>query len=132
LSEVSLRTFVTSPMTTWLRRRLIELLPLALLIGVALNAQSVALTAIHLYQRALSPVAARAGLSCRFTPTCSRFAEVVIEREGVVGGRDAGGYLTTCAAATCGRDDRDRTDAERQRRQTDQRRQQSPNDEEHA
>jgi len=88
---------VTSPMTTWLRRRLIELLPLALLIGVALNAQSVALTAIHLYQRALSPVAARAGLSCRFTPTCSRFAEVVIEREGVVrGGWRALRRITRC------------------------------------
>ncbi len=50
------------------------------------NAQLLALRSIHVYQRALAPAAARIGLRCRFTPTCSRYAEVVIARDGVVRG----------------------------------------------
>ena len=59
-----------SPLTSSLRWRLIGLLALALLTEVALNAQSVALTSIHLYQRTLSPVAGRAGglVSSRAVP----------------------------------------------------------------
>ena len=73
-------------MTTSFRRYLIALMGLALVTAVVLNAQPVARSSIHLYQRMVSPVAARAGLRCRFTPTCSRYAEIVIEREGVVRG----------------------------------------------
>jgi len=50
------------------------------------RAQPIALGSIHLYQRALAPAAARIGLRCRFTPTCSRYAEAVIVRDGVVKG----------------------------------------------
>jgi len=50
------------------------------------NAQPLAIRSIHVYQRALAPAAARIGLRCRFTPTCSRYAEVVIARDGVVRG----------------------------------------------
>ena len=45
-----------------------------------------AVAGIHLYQRTLSPVAARGGVVCRFTPTCSRYAETVIARDGIVRG----------------------------------------------
>ena len=53
---------------------------------IAWNAQPIALHAIHGYQRALAGPAARIGLRCRFTPTCSRYAETVIVRDGVARG----------------------------------------------
>jgi putative membrane protein insertion efficiency factor len=84
-------------MTTSLRGRLIALVALALVTAVVLNAQSVARASIHLYQRTLSPVAVRAGLRCRFAPTCSRYADLVIEREGVV----RGGWRALKRVARC-------------------------------
>jgi putative membrane protein insertion efficiency factor len=66
--------------------------------AVALNAQPLALAGIHGYQHLLSPVAARAGFRCRFTPTCSRYAEVVIARDGVV----RGGWKAIQRVARCG------------------------------
>jgi putative membrane protein insertion efficiency factor len=45
--------------------------------------QTLAIGGIHAYQRVLAPVLARAGLRCRFVPTCSRFGEVVIQRDGL-------------------------------------------------
>ena len=69
------------------------------MLGVlALKAQPLALAAIHGYQHTLSPVAARIGLRCRFTPTCSRYAETVIARDGVV----RGGWKTARRIARCG------------------------------
>ena len=65
---------------------------------VAWNAQPIALEAIHAYQHALSPVAARMGLQCRFTPTCSRYAETVIARDGIV----LGGWKAAKRVARCG------------------------------
>jgi uncharacterized protein len=55
-------------------------------VAAAANAQAIAIASIHGYQRALSPAAARIGLRCRFTPTCSRYAETVIARDGFVRG----------------------------------------------
>jgi putative membrane protein insertion efficiency factor len=51
-----------------------------------MNGQAIAIAAIHGYQRTLAPLAARAGARCRFTPTCSRYAETVVARDGVVRG----------------------------------------------
>ena len=65
---------------------------------LALNAQPIALAGIRAYQRALSPLAARVGLRCRFTPTCSRYAEVVIARDGIV----RGGWKALKRVARCG------------------------------
>lgn len=65
---------------------------------MAWNARAIALGGIHGYQRVLSPLAARAGLRCRFTPTCSRYAETVIERDGVL----RGGWKATKRVARCG------------------------------
>jgi putative membrane protein insertion efficiency factor len=66
-------------------------------VAVVWNAQAIALSGIHGYQRVLSPLAARVGLRCRFTPTCSRYAETVIARDGVV----SGGWKTVKRIARC-------------------------------
>jgi len=68
------------------------------LLAAAWNAQVIALAGIHTYQYALSPIAERIGLQCRFTPTCSRYAEIVITRDGVV----RGGWRTVKRIARCG------------------------------
>ncbi len=57
-----------------------------------------AVAGIHLYQRMLSPAAARAGAVCRFTPTCSRYAEAVIARDGIA----RGGWRALKRIARCG------------------------------
>jgi putative membrane protein insertion efficiency factor len=62
------------------------------------NAQTLALHSIHVYQRVLAGPAARIGLRCRFTPTCSRYAEVVIARDGAV----RGGWRALKRIARCG------------------------------
>ena len=53
---------------------------------------------IHVYQRTLSPTARRIGIRCRFTPSCSRYAEAVIARDGVV----RGGWKSIKRIARCG------------------------------
>ena len=65
---------------------------------MAANAQAIAIASIHGYQHALSPAAARIGLRCRFTPTCSRYAETVIARDGVL----RGGLRAVARIARCG------------------------------
>lgn len=62
------------------------------------HAQTLAIGSIHVYQRALAPAAARVGLRCRFTPTCSRYAEAVIARDGVV----RGGLKALARVVRCG------------------------------
>jgi hypothetical protein len=64
----------------------------------AQHAQGLAIGSIHLYQRTLAPAAARIGLRCRFTPTCSRYAEMVVARDGVV----RGGVKALKRIARCG------------------------------
>ncbi len=60
-----------------------------------------ALAGIRGYQAALSPLVARAGLRCRFTLSCSRYAEVVIARDGIVrGGLKAVGRIARCGPWT--------------------------------
>lgn len=75
---------------------------IALLAGAAwtasLRGQTIAIAAIHGYQQRLAPLAARAGARCRFTPTCSRYAETVISRDGVT----RGGWRALKRIARCG------------------------------
>jgi putative membrane protein insertion efficiency factor len=59
---------------------------------------AIAIASIHGYQRAVAPTAARIGLRCRFTPTCSRYAETVIARDGIV----RGGWRAMSRIARCG------------------------------
>jgi putative membrane protein insertion efficiency factor len=57
-----------------------------------------AISAIHAYQHTVSPLAGSAGLQCRFTPTCSKYAETVIARDGLV----AGSWRTLTRIVRCG------------------------------
>jgi hypothetical protein len=57
-----------------------------------------AVAGIHFYRRTLSHRAARAGAVCRFTPTCSHYAEAVIARDGIL----RGGWLALKRVARCG------------------------------
>ena len=61
------------------------------------GARPVALAAIHFYQQHVSDLAATTGHRCRFTPTCSRYAEAAIARDGVV----RGGWKTVKRIARC-------------------------------
>jgi putative membrane protein insertion efficiency factor len=47
---------------------------------------AVAVAAIHVYQHTMAPLLERAGVRCRFTPTCSHYAEAVIARDGLLRG----------------------------------------------
>ena len=69
----------------------------AIAAAAAAYAQPAALGSIHLYQRAGAPIASRIGLRCRFTPTCSHYAEAVIARDGVV----VGGWRALKRVARC-------------------------------
>jgi putative membrane protein insertion efficiency factor len=53
---------------------------------------------IHLYQATLSKWYARAGVQCRFTPTCSHYGEAVIRRFGAT----RGGWLAMRRVVRCG------------------------------
>jgi putative membrane protein insertion efficiency factor len=58
----------------------------------------VAVGAIHLYQATLSPLYARAGVRCRFTPSCSHYGEAVVQRFGAV----RGGWMAMKRVLRCG------------------------------
>ena len=64
-------------------------------------ADRIVLAGIDFYQERLAPAARRAGITCRFVPSCSHYAEVVIARDGVVrGGWRALGRIARCTPAT--------------------------------
>ena len=65
---------------------------------MAWNGQHLVIAGIHGYQRTLSPLGAQLGMHCRFTPSCSRYAEAVIARDGVV----KGGWAALRRIARCG------------------------------
>jgi putative membrane protein insertion efficiency factor len=53
---------------------------------------------IHAYQHTLSPVMPTLGVQCRFTPTCSHYADAVIARDGAV----VGSWRAVKRLARCG------------------------------
>jgi len=57
-----------------------------------------ALAGIHAYQAVLSPLYARVGVQCRFTPTCSHYGEAVVREFGVA----RGGWLAITRVLRCG------------------------------
>jgi hypothetical protein len=70
----------------------------AIVVGLlAWNAQSIARAGVHGYQHAVAPVMTRIGVRCRFTPSCSRYAEAVIARDGVM----RGGWKSLKRIARC-------------------------------
>jgi putative membrane protein insertion efficiency factor len=82
-------------------RTLAGLAATALLLVAALNARPLAIAGVHGYQRTLSPLIARAGLRCRFTPSCSHYAEIVIARDGALrGGWEAVKRVARCNPLT--------------------------------
>jgi uncharacterized protein len=58
----------------------------------------VTIGAIHLYQRTASRAMPTIGIRCRFEPTCSRYSEAVLKRDGLV----RGSWLTVRRLARCG------------------------------
>jgi uncharacterized protein len=52
---------------------------------------------IHVYQRIGSPVVAQAGFRCRFSPSCSHYGVMAIEKYGFA----RGGWLTARRIARC-------------------------------
>jgi uncharacterized protein len=65
---------------------------------VACEGRAIVVGGIHAYQRTTAPVAARVGLRCRFAPTCSRYAESTIARDGLI----RGGWKSIKRIARCG------------------------------
>jgi len=59
---------------------------------------ALAVRAIHAYQHTASPVLSRIGFACRFTPTCSHYAETSLRKHGIV----AGGWRALKRVARCG------------------------------
>lgn len=57
-----------------------------------------AITAIHVYQATLSRAFAATGVACRFTPTCSHYAEACLRRFGLV----RGGGMALARVLRCG------------------------------
>jgi putative membrane protein insertion efficiency factor len=54
-------------------------------------------TGIQVYQRVGSPLVAKAGFRCRFTPSCSHYGALAIEKYGFA----RGGWLTARRIARC-------------------------------
>jgi putative membrane protein insertion efficiency factor len=65
---------------------------------LAFEGQTLAIGAIHVYQRTFAGLVARAGLRCRFAPTCSRYAEAVIAADGPL----RGGWKAVKRISRCG------------------------------
>jgi hypothetical protein len=57
-----------------------------------------AIAGIHLYRSMVSPALGAAGVECRFTPSCSRYAEAVIARDGIL----RGSWLAARRVVRCG------------------------------
>ena len=53
---------------------------------------------IHVYQHTLSQAMPGIGIQCRFTPTCSRYADAVIARHGAL----VGSWMTFRRLLRCG------------------------------
>ena len=69
---------------------------LTLFVG-AVAGRPLAIGGIHAYQRLLAPMTSRLGIECRFTPSCSRYGEIAIARDGVL----SGGWQAVRRVARC-------------------------------
>lgn len=94
-------------MTTTTRRRLLAAIVLCLMLGLVVDllraperqwSAALLLVAIDWYQARVSPQMETAGVRCRFAPSCSRFAETVICRDGTARGL----WRTAGRLARCG------------------------------
>jgi putative membrane protein insertion efficiency factor len=55
-------------------------------------------TGIHVYQHTLGPMMPVVGVQCRFTPTCSHYADAVIQKHGAL----VGSWMTLKRLLRCG------------------------------
>ena len=55
-------------------------------------------TGIHVYQHTLGPMMPVVGVECRFTPTCSHYADAVIQKHGAL----VGSWMTFRRLLRCG------------------------------
>lgn len=55
-------------------------------------------TGIHVYQHTLGPLMPVVGVQCRFTPTCSHYADAVIQKHGAL----TGSWMTLKRLLRCG------------------------------
>ena len=53
---------------------------------------------VHAYQGTLAPLMPVVGVQCRFRPTCSRYADAVIEKHGAM----VGSWMTFKRLLRCG------------------------------
>ena len=82
-----------------LRQALLPLVLAAAFVALlSLDPQATAVRGIRVYQQTVAPAAARVGLRCRFAPTCSRYGEAVIARDGLI----RGGWKAVRRVARCG------------------------------
>lgn len=82
-------------MVTLTRRRKVAMVGAALLVLMVLDftrapadqlSAKFLLSGIHLYQATLSPINRKAGVRCRFQPTCSHYGEGAIRKYGALVG----------------------------------------------
>jgi hypothetical protein len=75
-----------------MRRRLLVCALLVLITGLVLDLRrapdqqvlvAASVRGIHFYQRTASPLVGRAGFQCRFTPTCSHYGELALQKYGI-------------------------------------------------
>ena len=64
----------------------------------ARTSTAMAVGAIHVYQATLSRLYPKAGVQCRFTPSCSHYAETCVRQFGVA----RGGWLALKRVIRCG------------------------------
>lgn len=79
-------------------RVIVGVLACAVLATAALAGQPLALAGIRGYQRTVGPIVTLVMGPCRFTPSCSRYAEAVIARDGLA----RGGWKAVRRIARCG------------------------------
>ena len=96
MAPAARRILRTTTMALPVPRTLAGLAAIAAL-AVALNARPLAIAGVHGYQRTIAPLTARAGIRCRFTPSCSHYAEIVIARDGAI----RGGWKAVKRIARC-------------------------------
>lgn len=60
-------------------------------------AKKVSIILLKVYRYCFSPILSAAGANCRFTPSCSVYAEIAIARHGIV----RGGFLALCRILKC-------------------------------
>jgi hypothetical protein len=81
-----------------MRKRGIVLASVAAALAVlVVSGEAFAVAGIRAYQRVLAPAVSRMGIECRFSPSCSRYAETVLVREGLI----RGGWRAVRRVARC-------------------------------